>query len=416
MAPVVLTKLTKMNVNEVKDKVQKEAATAWWNSGAKGTLELPTGAGKTRVGVMVAARRAKKFDLDYRILILTPTELLRDNAWVSEFHKWGEEDVLTECTTILCIQTAYKMMNQVWDLVIGDEIHNYLSDEYKQFFYNNECKEILGLSAKVNDGLDVLNGIAPICYSMSLEEARLLGIVSDYKVFNIPVTLTDTRMEEYEKITASINANRHFFGGSYNDIPFHVKKYIAARKELLYNAEEKIEVVKLISDMFPDRLALIFGKSIPFIERIASELGSSCLTIHSHNPKKYNKKVLEALEDSNTNITRVAAVKSLNEGINVPSVSLIVRVNFDSKEKNWIQQAGRGLRVEAGKTALIFNIYIANTKDTDWLEESFGTVKDITWFKSIEEFKNYFNGSRQSTFENKVQNTNSRGTIRFIRR
>ena len=121
---------------------------------------------------------------EFKCLIIVPTEIIRDNVFPDEFKKFGHSDLLTKCQ-IACIQTVYKYKDTEWDIVVCDEIHNYLYKngekdyEYFKFFENNKINSILGLSASIDiDRLESLNRIAPIIYKLTLDEAVKLGIVS----------------------------------------------------------------------------------------------------------------------------------------------------------------------------------------------------------------------------------------------
>ena len=62
-----------------KDKVQKEALNAWRDNNYIGTIEAATGVGKTRIGVIAASKFAKEVFYDYKVLIISPTEIIRDD-------------------------------------------------------------------------------------------------------------------------------------------------------------------------------------------------------------------------------------------------------------------------------------------------------------------------------------------------
>jgi len=98
-----------MDANEIKDEIQRKGLNIWWSSPfyGKGTLQYATGVGKTRCGVLAAALMVKKLGMDCNMLILTPTETIRDRSWKDEFKKWGYDDIFTACIKCVCIQTAY---------------------------------------------------------------------------------------------------------------------------------------------------------------------------------------------------------------------------------------------------------------------------------------------------------------------
>ena len=89
-----------MDLNSIKDKVQRKGLNLWFKNNCKGTLEYATGVGKSRCGVL-AADYVVSQNPEANILIITPTQAIRDEAWVDEFSKWGKSDILENNVEIL---------------------------------------------------------------------------------------------------------------------------------------------------------------------------------------------------------------------------------------------------------------------------------------------------------------------------
>lgn len=160
---------------------------------------MATGTGKTRVGVL-AAQRAWKAGKINSVTIVVPSTNLRDNEWVNEFTKWGAKALL-EFTTITCVQSLYKE-DHFTDLLIVDEVHTALSPEYRKVFENTDYKFLLCLTATPpheDEYLELLNTIAPIVYSVTLQEAVKMGLISPFKVYNVPIKLTNSERFMYTK-------------------------------------------------------------------------------------------------------------------------------------------------------------------------------------------------------------------------
>ena len=97
-------------ISESKDKIQRQGLNKWWSKPwhGRGTLQYATGTGKTRCGVLAAAYIAKLTDMDARILILTPTETIRDRSWKDEFYKWIKT----------CLELSYKQLKPTGSLYL----------------------------------------------------------------------------------------------------------------------------------------------------------------------------------------------------------------------------------------------------------------------------------------------------------
>lgn len=160
---------------------------------------MATGTGKTRVGVL-AAQKAFKAGKIESITIVVPSTNLRDNEWVNEFTKWGSKALL-EFTTITCVQSLYKQEHST-DLLIIDEVHTALSPEYRKVFENTEYKYLLCLTATPpheEEYLELLEVVSPIVYTVGLQEAVKRGLISPFKVYNVPIKLNNKERFMYTK-------------------------------------------------------------------------------------------------------------------------------------------------------------------------------------------------------------------------
>ena len=153
----------------------------------RGTVILPTGFGKTRVGVMARERLGNP-----RTLVVTSRVPLI-KQWQGEFGDSLNIDYL-------CIQTAYKE-KEVYDLVIIDEVHRSLSPKYRAVFENISYKHILCLTAtipKEQEYQDVLHHYAPIVYRKVLDEAVQMDILPDFDIINYEVPFDKKQKYKYD--------------------------------------------------------------------------------------------------------------------------------------------------------------------------------------------------------------------------
>ena len=389
-----------MDANKIKDEIQRKGLNIWWSSPfyGKGTLQYATGVGKTRCGVLAAALIVEKLGMDCNMLILTPTETIRDRSWRDEFKKWGYDDIFATCIECVCIQTAYKYVGYHYDLVIADEIHNYISPEYFNFFSQNKFDKLLGLSAYI-DPMKVLllNTIAPICDRINTKRAGELKLISEFKLCTVPLELSVEERKSYNSADGNFNRLFSFFekdlklvyacmnkniyinfltrkgielDSENSTFPFQCNAAMAKRKKILYNASGKIVAVKHICEQYPERKTIIFSQTIDFADKVTEALDSTCVSFHSKINKKARTANLDKLIDNRTNITRISTAKALNEGMNVPDISMAIIASGTSKTKDLIQRIGRAVRWKEGKQALIFRLYIENSQEEKWMSSS----------------------------------------------
>jgi superfamily II DNA or RNA helicase len=369
-----------MSINKAKDKIQREVLNAWHRNNYKGTAECATGFGKSRCGVMAASHFAKLNNYNYKILIIVPTTTLQ-NEWKNEFTVWKESKVFNECVQVECINTAREFKNTDYDLVICDEIHNYvLGDVNSKFFKNNKYNKILGLSATIEDNLmEKLNNIAPICYTLDLYQAVELGLVSEFTVYNLPVSLTVPERKEYTRLTSIIKY-------SWQAYSMHSWKNISARKNILYEAKAKIKALEKVINIFDkDSHGVVFSMTKDYSNTVKKRLGDKCLAHHSGINKKTRINNLKKFADGRTKVKILSSAKTLDEGVNLPRLEYGILMASSSKAKQQNQRVGRCIRVgKDGKHAIIIRIYCKDTQEEEWVNSSQAKLKVIN-VKNIQE-------------------------------
>jgi superfamily II DNA or RNA helicase len=385
-----------MSVNRIIK--QNEALEAWSNN-PRSTLNLCTGFGKTYMAIRVIEKvynhLIKEGRTNINVLIIVPTEIIRDRVFPEEFKKFGKMELLKYCK-ISCIQTVYKYESTEWDLVVCDEIHNYLPEngkigyEYFKFFENNKYRYLLGLSASIDlNRMEFLNKIAPISYTITLEEAVKLGIISPFTIYNVEIDLTPEEATEYRKLLTIYQYYERLLGGRFeayrNSIKYISKDYTESdenkrnaiifratmkkRQNLLNDAFNKIECTQKILEYFPDSNGIIFSESISQCHKLV-ESHEKAVVYHSKLKKSEREEVLRKLNDKRTRIRYISAVKALNEGLSIDSIVFAIVTAGNSKIKDMIQRIGRSCRFVKDKKAIIIRLYVKGTQEEKWVRAS----------------------------------------------
>lgn len=402
-----------------KDEEQEKAMSVWQEKGSRGTLEITTGVGKTKIGLTIAAAlawaMAQKGHVA-KILIVTPTENLRDTQWRDEAKKWDMESLfLDETVEMICIQSAYKLSGLDWDLVIVDEVHVALSTEYSKFFFNNTIKRLLGLTATVpDDKIALLNKIAPVVYTIRPEEAKEKDLISQYKVYNVAVRLTEKEQNQYDQDEKLFQSSVKLMSDlrqvdPSNMLQFAIeslktfrepepvrlaaKRYLAAmrgRKAVVLNAFEKLEASCKIVKAVKAEKSLVFAESIKFAEAILKVCYDSGFEVyHSKMPDELRKDVLKRFNDPESTTKGLSAVKALDLGLNVEGVSLSLIAGGSSKTLQFTQRLGRAVRkTTPDKVAICVNLYCKGTQEEKWVQNRTSNEKPI-WIE-LDEFLKLF--------------------------
>jgi len=200
-----------MNAIKIKSKEQSNALNAWHKAGYCGSIIAGTGFGKSRCGVLGVAHAIKNGG---RALVLVPTTQLQEQ-FAEEFKKWGHTALLTR-VEILCYQSAHKLENNHYEIVVCDEVHLGLSPVYRQFFKKNTYDKLLCMTAtppEEEEYRDILKELAPTVYTITIDQCVQMGLVAPYDIYCIPITLTDVERQAYKKANNLFVQCKYKLGG-----------------------------------------------------------------------------------------------------------------------------------------------------------------------------------------------------------
>lgn len=368
-------------MKKTKNQVQEEAELAIDRNHGKGIVVMATGTGKSKI---VINRAKRKYTPTMRVLIVVPTEKLRDINWMKEFEKWGCLDIYLNNVETSCYVSINKIHNQHYDMVVLDETHN-ITEYNSEFFKQNTATEVIGLTATMPSNplkIQILQslGLVPVYY-VSLDEAVEWGLISPYKITIIEVSLDavvknvkagskakpfmQTELDAY--IYVSNQIERLKMGARTPQQEALLMSLIFKRLRLIYGLETKTRMAKFILDNIipPDERTLIFCGSI----KQAETLNHYSFHSKSKTSEGFDKFV-------NEEIQRLSCVNSLNEGHNIPNVDNALVVQLNSKELNLVQRIGRIVRYRHGHIANIFIIMVQNTVDEAWTYNALTNFED----------------------------------------
>lgn len=394
----------------VKDQRQTEALQAWAAAGYRGTIEGATGFGKTLVGL----RATLLYKPGSRILISVPTTKLRDIDWPEEARKWNIPLLLNEgrCR-LVCHASMPTIKGEKFDLVILDEGHH-LTYNKSEFFDNNEVRDILCLTATYPTLEDykfqLLNDLAPSVFEYTLDQAVKDGTVADYEVVVVVCPLNDT----VKYIETGPKAKRFTVTekGRYDALTSiikrmaiakqegAVKKFVGDRTRLLYNLKytKTLPAKKILQYMQDLRVLAVCGSIAQAEDLLGDKVYHSKLkpvyleeeyTVGKRNPVTKTRKVKEKEADwaykafLDGEINQLAAVKALDEGVNIPMLHAVLMVQATSEHRRMIQRLGRVLRVREGHKGLAIILCADCKVDREWVTTAIDNAglnkAKVTW-------------------------------------
>lgn len=383
--------------NKIKEKVQEEANIAVSKAGGWGAVYNATGTGKSKIAIN-RIRSVFLNNPDPRVLIVVPTEKLRDDNWRLEFQKWGMTSLWTKIDRC-CYVSLNKIVDSNYDLVILDEGHN-ITDANSEFFFenNNHVSSCMVLSATKPTDREKLQILKRLnlneVYSISVDEAIDLGLIAPYEIIVITMHLND--VDKYlpgtikdptlrtEKFQYSMLCRAAWHGN--NNFAFF------KRSQFIGNLKSKTETAKLIlKHVIPqDKRTMIFcGSKDQAIELcqyryfskstytapkegVTTEAG---MAKEVKKMQKVAKTMLEHQGDESLNkfrneeINRISCVNALNEGHDLPMIDIAFMVQINGSIKDFIQRMGRALRFRPGYVGKFVILTVLSTVDEDWLKK-----------------------------------------------
>jgi len=401
-------------INKTSDRTLKQTSDIekWVKSGAKGYFEWATGTGKSYLACL-GIKLCNERHSDKQINVVVPTNVLAE-AWTDE--KKGHIKIHNlKNVNVYVINTYVKSVHDCALLVI-DEVHTATGAKSKYFntvIDKTKFNWILCLSATLEkEHKEFLHKRNINCISkLTADEAVNNGWLSPYKILCVPIELSEIDRERYDKMHKEFNKHFAMFNFDFdlamkcvvdkttrqdlaNKLNWQVERVTVAtmswnrnmrlRKEFLYHIESKInaaiEITKTLSMQ-----SILFGQSIAGADKISNELGEECVEYHSKLGAKQLKENLKRLKDGRTKVKYISSAKGLEAGFDLPNLQLGITWSRTSKALRATQTLGRCLRKYEGKIAYFIELYVPDTQDARWLDNSLKGQKNVLKLNSIEQ-------------------------------
>ncbi|MFD6440443.1 DEAD/DEAH box helicase family protein, partial [Peribacillus sp. NPDC060186] len=354
------------------------------NNNWQGILEMATGTGKTITSLLIATEY-KKINGRLFLVIYAPFTHLVEQ-WKRECEKFGFE-YITLCyesktkwldeleqeirnfnigiLNVHVVITTYKtaatlhfnaLINKVahHSVLIADECHYIGSRAFRNIEFQNFTAKI-GLSATPDrwwdeTGTAFLKGILDkVVYQYSLEDAIEAGKLTPYEYFPHVISLTESEIEAYKKLTLQIIR----LYNSEDADKEKIEQLNRKRSLILAKAYGKIPLFlsllkeKNVEDI-QHTLVYCAEKQVSVLTKALSDMGLRVHKFDSTVANKERKKVLEAFADGTIQV--LVAIKCLDEGVDVPSTRSAYFLASTSNPREFVQRRGRILRTAKGKT------------------------------------------------------------------
>jgi len=360
---------------------QKKSLDAWIRNNKRGVIVLPTGSGKTVVGINAISL------LNTPTIIIVPTLDLLEQ-WRSKLQEefnldvgmlgGGKQEI--KALTVSTYDSAYihaGRLGNKFGLMIFDEVHHLPAEGYRQIAEMFASPFRMGLTATYEreDGAhsELNRLIGGKVFEKQVKE--LAGNhLSSFKLQKIVVDLTETEQMEYEHnqgIFADYLKKNNIIIRSPSDFQKIVmrsgrdpkaRQALLARnkaRDIALNSTSKIEHFRDILKKHKDSRLFVFTEHNKLVYRISKEFLIPAITY-----KTSSKERNEILDRFRSGAYRtVVTSKVLDEGIDVPEADVGVILSGTGSGRAFIQRLGRILRKKEGKKAVLYEIVSAETSE-----------------------------------------------------
>lgn len=370
---------------------QEEAITAWFDHHCRGLLEMATGTGKTITALAASARlfaREKRL----AVIIAVPYQHLVDQ-WHQETSEFGYRPILayqskanwlddfnhqiiefngryrdfisiiTTHTTFIDpdFQASLARLNAP-SLLIADEAHH-LGAERSRQNYPTHIPFRLALSATPDRWFDdagtqaLRDFFGETVFTFSLDQA--IGIsLTPYYYYPHLVPLTDEEMVEYETLSRKI---ARLVDNTDADKQEALKMLLIRRANLLNKAANKLEVLSDLLDRERYVEHTLFycapGQIDDVLQLVGWEKG---ILVHRFTAEEDTGERQALLTSfANGTLQALAAMKCLDEGVDVPSTQTAYFLASSSNPREFVQRRGRILRKFPGKEFSVIHDLVA---------------------------------------------------------
>lgn len=386
---------------------QKEAIAAWTENHFHGFFVMATGTGKTWTAIY-SAKKLLEFHPAMIVICAPYKHLVRQWAddiekafpyakivMVSSENPTWEQQISQEIISkkyhpqnqIIIISTiaSFKMArffsaigkSKEEKLLIVDEAHRFTErpDSLKDIF-----QYTLGLSAtpysgsSAQKGKELMEWFGGQVFNLPIEIALEKGFLVPYKYYPIFVESTEDEEERFRYHTQKILS---CFKNDKCINPDLLVKSLRNRLRVISMAKEKhLHIDEILSQIKgKDHLVVYCGDGKLFDNNSGEELRhiqtiKRVLSRHGYKSSQFTAKEnmtdrVELVDSFNKGeISALAAIRCLDEGINIPSIksALILSSNDDYRE--FVQRRGRILRTYAGKEeANIYDVIVLPSYD-----------------------------------------------------
>lgn len=349
---------------------------------------LPTGSGKTEVGIQLI------IELRLPTIILVPTKVLIDNTWVPRLRSAGiaagvyyGEEKRPAFVTVSTYQSLYAnpALIRSYDLVIFDEGDLAIGDAWKKIL--DEAKlhpyaVVLTATLPMDpDRKRELLKAFPLVASTTPKEQIRRGVFVPVTVLDRYVDLTIAERKAYDELDKKLKNLRHLLGtGNPQEIvrmtasaqqstrqaAFAYLKFLGQRQDVLARTPARAAALLQIVRENRGQRVLVFGTRVESLSDALAYLTMNGIPsrIISGDTRATERRII--LDEWGHGIQVVGSVDVLTRGVNVPEAAVAVLLGGGKGLRRLVQRVGRIVRTTPTKTiATLYLVVARGTMEAD---------------------------------------------------
>ncbi|MBT9556244.1 MAG: DEAD/DEAH box helicase family protein [Myxococcales bacterium] len=368
---------------------QVDALRCWWAAGGRGLVVLPTGAGKSYLAIL-AIERAKR-----SALVVVPTINLL-TQWVEVLRGafgepvgaigGGQFEVLP--LTVVTYDSASNHMARLgnrFGLIVFDECHHLPAPKYSLAAELSIAPFRLGLTAtpeRADGSHELLDRLLGHEVFRVQRDALVGDILAEYELVVFPVPLSEAERLSYDDHRAIFSrwlarqppdVRKRGFGEIRKRMSStaegrQVSRSYEAYKAILQTAEAKYAAIADILADHDGEKAIVFTDDNRTILDISRRMLIPVIT--HHTPKAERVETLARLAAGTYRVVGTSHV--LNEGVDMPDVSIGIIVSGSASTREFTQRVGRLLRRAENKRAVCYELVAMDTVEESTSERRRG--------------------------------------------
>lgn len=362
---------------------QQEALTQWQAARGRGVIVLPTGSGKTLVGLLALCWAKRD------TLILVPTLDLMHQWYALLRMSFPEQSIgligggyhEVTAVTVATYDSASRHIDRLgnrFGTLVFDEVHHLPSEFYRCIAEFSLAPYRLGLTATLerNDGkhLDLVELVGRLVYKKRPEDFAG-NVLASFRIHPVYVELSQAEREAYQQAIATRNGFLQAKGvalGSLTGWNHFVmlsarsaegRRAMQAHQEarrIAHATSAKIRMLSTLLARHPGEKTLIFTEDNATAYEVSQRFLVPCMT--HQTMIKERQSILEGFK--NSLYTIIVTSNVLNEGVDIPDACIGIILSGSGSKREFVQRLGRILRRgEGGKQAILYELVARETRE-----------------------------------------------------